>query len=877
MYRTTILTAVLALAATGLLATTGLQIGNAGGDDEEKKAAKKPAAEKPAEKPAAKPASAPAKGGDEGEEEVRPKKGLTGPVDLSKEAKGAWDPRIKAVFEKYVVAHDVITLSAGGAIDVVPLAKKFDPADMKTISYKTLKDGVERTLSRDSIATIAHYEYRVLDAAKQLQQSGLDRPSGGQPAVPRSRVLKAAEMLLVAGQRFHTEGKGKIRVDGWLGLDDVFKNELQIVHVSQLRALTGEGDWDGGEALGQQLREVYKPTKDLTEAIEAHYVALADALMDKNQHPTARDRIEFWQKKYGTSETPAAVLQVHKRLQDRARALVQEAQAAKGQKDASKALNALQQAEAVWPRLAGIAELRNELLKDRPVLRVGVRQLPTQISPTTAMTDVDHAACQLVYDTLYRLRSAPSSRDGYECKLGLEIRQISQGGWDITLPSDLKWSDGKPFTTEDIRRSFEIYTDRRSPYYDPLVDINKDRLVRVQTDDDYHLTITFERGHLDPLSFLTFPLLPAARLPRERNPVDTAFGKTPLGTGPYVFKGIQGNEAVFEANEHYRRPHAPNGPALKEIRFVQYSDFQQAKQNVANGVWQVLFHLTSKERDEMESIANVQLLTPTRAREGDAGMLTNPRIWFLLPNHRGNLANIELRKAITMCIDREAILNEVFRGKEKSSKDHEQLNGPFPLHSWAYDPGALPPSTPYKPQVGEGHRQRAGNIPTLNLLVPSDDPSAAEACERIKNQLAAKQIPITVQPMSRTDLLLELNKVRPTFDLLYMKWDFPNETLDLWPLFDTQGVPPNGRNYMGYTDDKELPGDFRTLQSRRDWSVVRTFTHGMHSKIVDKSVAFVPLWQLDHHVAVHKSLRFTRLHPLFVFDDPEEWRLVFGN
>jgi hypothetical protein len=42
-------------------------------------------------------------------------------------------------------------------------------------------------------------------------------------------------------------------------------------------------------------------------------------------------------------------------------------------------------------------------------------------------------------------------------------------------------------------------------------------------------------------------------------------------------------------------------------------------------------------------------------------------------------------------------------------------------------------------------------------------------------------------------------------------------------------------------------------------------------------MTLIPLWQLDRHVAVHKSLRDARIHPLWLFDNVEHWRLVFGD
>jgi hypothetical protein len=105
--------------------------------------------------------------------------------------------------------------------------------------------------------------------------------------------------------------------------------------------------------------------------------------------------------------------------------------------------------------------------------------------------------------------------------------------------------------------------------------------------------------------------------------------------------------------------------------------------------------------------------------------------------------------------------------------------------------------------------------------------------------------------------------------LAYWHYDFPTEALSLWPLF----AAGPGRNFMGYPRDGELEGLFQELHNRRAFPAVQRQAHLLHELIMRKML-LIPLWQLDRHVGVHRSLKPTRLHPLWVFDDVEEWRLV---
>jgi ABC-type transport system substrate-binding protein len=844
-------------------------------EEEDKPAAKKPPAAKPADKPA-EATTDPKKEGEE-EEEARPKR-AGGNINFADEAKRAPHPRLREILEKLAVQCDTVTSSGGTTWEVSPIKKRFDPNQQTPVEFKILKDGADRRLPRDQVSAVSHYEDRVLKAAKQVLESGLDKPdASGKPLVPRSKLLAVAETLYSGGLNFHSAAKeGRLRTEGWVGLEDEFKKELQQTQIAEVRAMTGESDWPGGEALAAYLRTVYPPTRDLMDAIQAHYIAMAQDLIAKDKHPDARRKLEFFLKKYANAVSPD-VEQVHKQLQAKAGQLLSQGKALADAGEASKAFSFIQQAEDTWPQLAGLQEQRGRLLKAFPVLRVGVKQLPTQISPTTALSDVDRAACQLVFDQLFKLRAGPSARDGYECRLGLEIVPSQRGGFTLVLPPDLKWSDGKPFTSEDIKRSREILVDPRSPFCDPFAG----EILDIKSDDDYHVNVEFKRGHIDPLSMLTFPLLPAHRLVPTRSPRDPAFGKNPIGTGPYVFKGVEGNEAIFTANPHYKRPHAPDGPAIKEIRLVQYPDFAQAKNALASGVVQILHGLTSEEADQLEGLPGVELLTPTQPRELTTGAFTNSRLWVLIPNHRKpELANLEMRKALSMLIDREKILNEVFRGNQKE-KQHRVLNGPFPVGSWAYAPQASD-SNPYKPQAGKGFlgeaQRKLGKAPSFSLKYPAGDPLADKACKAIRTQLAAEQVAINLEALPADQIVAELAKDRPTFDLIYWPIDHDNEALDLWPYFAPPTGQGIGRNFMGIEQDTELLSKFRRLQTRRDFKVVQAEMQDLHDLITERKVAFIPLWQLDRPVAVNgKHLRTTRIHPLWLFDDVEDWRLVLGE
>lgn len=797
----------------------------------------------------------------------------TGPFNLADQAKQQTAADAKALLEEFAIPHDIVVTRNSTGTDsvwkVVPIPKKYVPEGLGTVNVKTIDGKREAALKRDQIKEVSHYEPRALAAVTKFQLANQDK-SG----IARFHMLRAAEMVLAEVSRFHEDARRTRAREGaeWDEIARQIKSELFRVQVNQVLALAADQEWGYGQTLAERLFNENPGNRELLAAIETMVVSRAQLGLDtQNDFLGARRLIEEMAAKFRMEILPeSAAGRIQRRLVDRARLLYEEGKLLAEQGKVSEALTKLEGAEEAWPTYPGLRVYRQRLIGDRPTLRVGVRYLPTQVSPTTMATDADLAAVSLVFESILQLRSGPSGRDGYIAKLGDEPSRIEQG-WEVVVPEGLAWSDGKPMTADDLLRSAELYSKRGSFLYNP--DAEQLKVVPL---DSQRITFTLQRPYLDPLSLLTFPLVPAHRLPRGRSPRDLAFGRAPVGSGPFMVQSGTEDEVVLVANPHYRRYFAPTGPAIQEIRFIRYDDFSVAKNALSSGRWQLLLDLSTKERDELAGIPNTTTVTPTEATTtGMKFQLTNPRIYYLAVNHRKTpLQNANLRRAISQGIDREGVLSAVYRGKGKPQ--HKVLNGPFPLGSWAYDENLdRTPATntaTSRVTLQQARNDLRGSLPTLTLRYANEERGAAEACAEMQKNLESIGLRINLQGMAASEILSDLARETPTYDLLYWTYDFQDEMLSLWPLFDPQSAGGQGQNILGFKDGT-IEGVFRTIQNLRDLDKLTLHSKRLHDMIM-KQLPMIPLWQLDKHIAVHRSLQYTRIHPVRVFDNPELWRIV---
>jgi peptide/nickel transport system substrate-binding protein len=150
--------------------------------------------------------------------------------------------------------------------------------------------------------------------------------------------------------------------------------------------------------------------------------------------------------------------------------------------------------------------------------------------------------------------------DGNEMAvLAREVPTLANGG--VTVASDatsmtvrfrlqggVLWSDGAPFTSADVRFTWRsIMSDTKVASRDGY-----DRMQDVETPDD--LTVVVRYRGIDPVYASRFDaILPRHVLEGASDAVRAAYGRAPLGTGPFrITEFVAGDHVTAERNARYR-------------------------------------------------------------------------------------------------------------------------------------------------------------------------------------------------------------------------------------------------------------------------------------------------------------------------------------
>ncbi|MBO0802166.1 MAG: ABC transporter substrate-binding protein [Nocardiopsaceae bacterium] len=129
----------------------------------------------------------------------------------------------------------------------------------------------------------------------------------------------------------------------------------------------------------------------------------------------------------------------------------------------------------------------------------------------------------------------------------------SDGGRSLSLNlrHNVKWSDGKPFTSADVVFTFNLLKKK------PATNLKGIQFSSVKATGPYSVTMTFAKPAYTQLYYIgTQYIVPQHIWAKIGNP-STALNLNPVGTGPYTLTKLTTQSLVLTANPHYWQPHSP--------------------------------------------------------------------------------------------------------------------------------------------------------------------------------------------------------------------------------------------------------------------------------------------------------------------------------
>lgn len=227
------------------------------------------------------------------------------------------------------------------------------------------------------------------------------------------------------------------------------------------------------------------------------------------------------------------------------------------------------------------------------------------------------------------------------------------------LRPGLKWSDGAPLTSADVKFTWERWmADKKVTSRTGF-----SAITAIDTPDE--LTAVVKYGSLYapyPLNF--FAVLPKHLYEKEPDLSVSAYNRLPVGTGPFRLTEFKTGESITaERNPHYREA---GKPYLDRIIFKSVPSSQVAIAQLKAGEVQGMWSLLESEAPDLENVSGLTVIVDEAPSVERIELNTAKNEDMTDPNSvHPVLGDIEMRKALLYATPKQELIDKLLFGKAR--------------------------------------------------------------------------------------------------------------------------------------------------------------------------------------------------------------------
>ncbi|TPF85832.1 ABC transporter substrate-binding protein [Bifidobacterium sp. UTCIF-37] len=374
--------------------------------------------------------------------------------------------------------------------------------------------------------------------------------------------------------------------------------------------------------------------------------------------------------------------------------------------------------------------------------------------------------------------------------------------WTYTLKDGIKFDDGTPITSKDIKYGLE-----RS-FADPLtggLSYHKTLLVGAQ---DYHGP--FDGKHLDSIEtpddktivfhlnapFGDWPwvasLAAFTPVPEGKGPA-SGYGKTPVASGPYKVESNEaGKQAVYVRNKYWDKKTDPVRTAGPDkIVFKMSQDTSVAAQSIMQGTGE-------GKNSFLSGFVPPAQLAQAQANPAYQKLLATSgdgALEYLAINTK-RVTDLKVRQAIEYAVDKKAY--QTASGGEIAGNFATTLITPGIAGREKYDLYKAD-STGDVDKAKQLLKEAGQTSPKLKLIATSDQ---AETASSIQTSLKRAGITVDIQTLNDDVFSDAETNNEGDYDLVIGGWqpDFPSPYANISPLFDSSQIGNGNYNLARYSN-----------------------------------------------------------------------------
>jgi len=392
-----------------------------------------------------------------------------------------------------------------------------------------------------------------------------------------------------------------------------------------------------------------------------------------------------------------------------------------------------------------------------------------------------------IYDTL--LVPKPDGH-GVEASVATSWSQSADKlSWTFRLRHGVKFSNGQPLTSADVKFSLEQASKPNTPFY------FIDQVIKsIGTPDPYTVVITTKQPW-SPLP-ADMALFANSIVPKNYDGETAAqFAQHPVGSGPFALSSwVKGQSIKLVKNPHYWQP---GKPYLDSVTFTVVADANTRATQIQSGQAQV---------DEFPAYSSISALNAANTK---VGIFDSSRVdYFVMNNRKAPFTDPQVRLAVNEAIDRAALIKTVQFGYGTPAKGYMS-----PV-LWAYAPSIAPPAYSLSASKASLAKSKYPTGFSTTITVAAGNDIQQSAAQLIQASLAQIGIKATIATLDPSALSTALQNGNFDMSFAYQTTDIvdPDEIIRFAGLYN------GGSNamYSGYnnTELETLADKADTLSSQ---------------------------------------------------------------
>jgi peptide/nickel transport system substrate-binding protein/oligopeptide transport system substrate-binding protein len=438
---------------------------------------------------------------------------------------------------------------------------------------------------------------------------------------------------------------------------------------------------------------------------------------------------------------------------------------------------------------------------DNLVVSIGISE-PKRLIPSTATESEGAAVLNALFTPLVEY-----DEDYEPVEVAAESITTSDNQvWTIRLRPGWQFHNGEPVTADSYINAWNAgaygpNAHDGNYFFEKIVgyrDLNPTtareaptakKLSGLAKKDDLTFEVTLGAPYVNFKSMLGYtaflPLPQAAFADVAANTFHPAYEQAPIGQGPFQMKGTWQHDQQIETERHPGYA-GPDAPKVAGILFKIYQQQTTQYQDLLAGQLDVVIKIMP------ENVASA------RADLGDRYVQTPASLFQFLafPTFDPKYAKVEIRRAISMAIDRDEIATTIFLNSERPARSFVSPVVP------GYRPNTCGETCEFHPEKAKalfdahgGAAAVGGRIEIAYNVDGGHKPWIDAACHQLRRNLG---VDCVGNPQPKFAELLTMVEKKQPVGMFRMGWifDYPAMENYLGPLYTTNG----SSNYYGYSN-----------------------------------------------------------------------------